>query len=183
MRIHRHRARTSGLHIQKFSANEKIQSDQIRVIDENGEALGIMNRDEAVALAKSKDLDLVEVSPKANPPVCKILNFGHFKYQKEKEARKQKAQSKEVETKGLRLTSRIGEHDFDVRIQQASKFLDRGDKVNVELMLRGREKAHKDVGEEVVRRFIETIKAKYTLRVEQDVTYQGGKITAIFTKA
>lgn len=183
MRIHRHRARQSNLHVQKFRMNEKITAPEVRVVDDEGKPLGILKTEDAIAIAKTKELDLVEVSPKAEPPVCKILDYGAFKYQKEKEARKQKAQSKEVDTKGIRLTFRIGAHDFDVRLAQAGKFLDRGDKVNVELPLRGREKAHRDVAEAVITRFVESLKAKYNLRIEQAVTYQGGKITAIVTKA
>ncbi len=183
MRIHRHRARQSNLHVQKFRMNEKITSPEVRVVDEKGEALGILETPVAIALARSKELDLVEVSPKAEPPVCKILDYGAFKYQKEKEARKQKAQSKEVETKGIRLTFRIGAHDFEVRLDQAGKFLDRGDKVHIELPLRGREKAHRDVAEAVIKRFIATLQTKYTLRIEQNVAYQGGKLSATVTKA
>lgn len=183
MRIHRHRARQSSLNVQTFLMNEKITAPEVRVVDEEGKPLGILNTQEAIAIARSKELDLVEVSPKAEPPVCKILDYGAFRYQKEKEARKQKAQSKEVEVKGIRLTFRIGAHDFDVRLAQASKFLDRGDKVNVELPLRGREKAHRDVAQEVINRFVEGLKAKYNLRIEQPVTFQGGKFTAIVTKA
>ena len=182
MRIHRHRARQSNLHVQKFRMNEKIAAPEVRVVDDKGEALGILETSAAIAIARAKELDLVEVSPKAEPPVCKILDYGAFKYQKEKEARKQKAQSKEVETKGIRLTFRIGAHDFDVRLAQAGKFLDRGDKVHIELPLRGREKAHRDVAEEVIKRFITTLQATYTLRIEQNVTYQGGKLSAIVTK-
>ncbi len=183
MRIHRHRARQSNLHVQKFRMNEKITAPEVRVVDDEGKALGVLKTEDAIAIAKTKELDLVEVSPKADPPVCKILDYGAFKYQKEKEARKQKAQSKEVEVKGLRLTFRIGAHDFDVRIAQASKFLDRGDKVHIELPLRGREKAHRDVAEELIKRFVTTLQATYSLRIEQAVTYQGGKFSAIVTKA
>jgi len=169
--------------VQKFRVNEKITAPEVRVVDDEGKPLGILKTEEAIAIAQTKELDLVEVSPKADPPVCKILDYGAFKYQKEKEARKQKAQSKEVEVKGVRLTFRIGAHDFDVRLAQASKFLDRGDKVNVVLPLRGREKAHRDVAEAVINRFIDQLKAKYTLRLEQIVTFQGGKFSAIVTKA
>ena len=183
MRIHRHRARQSNLHVQKFRMNEKITVPEVRVVDDEGKPLGVLKTEDAIAIAKAKELDLVEVSPKAEPPVCKILDYGAFKYQKEKEARKQKAQSKEVEVKGLRLTFRIGAHDFDVRIAQASKFLDRGDKVHIELPLRGREKAHRDVAEELIKRFITTLQGTYNLRVEQAVTFQGGKFAAIVTKA
>jgi translation initiation factor IF-3 len=126
---------------------------------------------------------LVEVSPKANPPVAKILNFGQFKYQKEKEARKQKAQSKEIEVKGVRITFRIGEHDFQIRVNQALKFLERGDKVKVELMLRGREKGHMHLAVEQVEKFVAMLKETYPLRIEQPVTKQGNQVTAIVARA
>ncbi len=183
MRIHRHRQHQSKLHVTVYRVNEKILSPNVRVIDENGQPLGVLTTTEAIRFARERELDLVEVSPKADPPVCKILDHGHFKYQKEKEARKQKAQSKEVETKGIRLSVRIGDHDMDVRLMQAKNFLDRGDKVRIELPLRGRERAHRDVAEEVVNRFYTKMQTGSNLRIEQTMTYQAGRITMIVTKA
>ena len=183
MRIHRHRSRAPKLNVPNFKINERIKAEQVRVIDDEGKALGVIPTSEAIAIAQAKELDLVEVSPKADPPVCKILDHGQFKYQKEKDARKQKAQSKEVDIKGIRLSVRIGQHDLDVRLKKASGFLDRGDKVKIELPLRGREKAHKDVARKVVEKFIESIKENYEIRVEQPVAYQAGRMTAIVTKA
>lgn len=181
MRIHRHRHYKPKYNIPQFKVNEKILSEKVRVIDDNDD-LGVIETSKAIELAKEKELDLVEVSPKADPPVCKILDYGNFKYQKEKEARKQKAQSKEVEIKGVRITFRIGEHDFEVRHNQAKKFLERGDKVKVELPLRGREKAHKDVARELIERFLEAVKQDYEIRIEQKVAFQGGKFTAIIAR-
>jgi len=183
MRIHRHRQRKSTLNIQKYRANDRIRSEEVRVIDENGQALGVMPTSKAIALALEKELDLVEVSPLAVPPVCKILDNGQFKYQKEKEAKKQKAQSKEVEMKVIRLSVRIGDHDFEVRQKQAGKFLDRGDKVKVELPMRGREKAHRDVAEEIMKRFESGLRANYRLRVEEEIKYLGGKFSMIVAKS
>ena len=183
MRIHRHRSRKPKFNVPKFLVNERIKAEEVRVIDDTGSPLGVLKTEEAIAIAKGKEMDLVEVSPKADPPVCKILDYGQFKYQKEKEARKQKVRSKEVDMKAVRLSVRIGQHDFQVRVKQASKFLDRGDKVKIELPMRGREKAHKDVAKDVVKRFIETLKETYELRVEQEVTYQAGRMTAIVTKS
>lgn len=183
MRIHRHRQQKPKLNIPKYRVNEQIEAPQVRVIDDEGNALGILDTEKAVEIAQTKELDLVEVSPKAEPPVCKILDFGQFRYQKEKEVKKQKAQSKEVDIKGIRLTFKIGAHDFDVRVKQASKFLEKGDKVKVELPLRGREKAHRDVATEVAERFITTVGAIHQLRIEQPLKYQGGRLTAILAKA
>ncbi|MEK7615173.1 MAG: translation initiation factor IF-3 [Patescibacteria group bacterium] len=183
MRIHRHRVRKPALNLQKYRVNDRIRSPEVRVIDEKGQPLGVLTIEAALAMCQEREMDLVEVSPKAEPPVCKMLDYGQFKYQKEKEARKQKAQSKEIEVKVIRLSVRIGAHDMDVRRKQASKFLDRGDKVKVELPMRGREKAHKDVAEGVINTFLTALKADYQLRTEQEITYQGGRFSAVVTKA
>ena len=183
MRIHRHRSRKPKYNVSKYRTNEKIKVPEVRVVDEEGKPLGVLPTEEAIEIANKKELDLVEVSPKANPPVCKILDYGQFKYQKEKEAKKQKAQSKEVELKGVRLTFRMGKHDLDVRINQASKFLDKGNKVKVEMPLRGREKAHKDVATSIMNTFLAQLGEKYQLRVEQQVKFQAGRMTAIVAKS
>lgn len=182
MRIHRHRNFRPKVSVPVFRANEAITSLEVRVIDENGEALGVLQTSKAIQIAVERGLDLVEVSPKAEPPVCKILNYGHFKYQKEKEVRKQKAQSKEVNIKGIRLSLRIGDHDLEVRHQQAKKFLERGDKVKLELVMRGREKAHRDVAETVLNKIMALLRADYPIRVEQATSYQMGRMTTIIAR-
>lgn len=183
MRIHRHRNRKPTLNIQKYRINERITSPEVRVVDDQGEALGVLPTEKAIAIAQAKELDLVEVSPKAEPPVCKILDYGQFKYQKEKEARKQRAQANEVEMKVIRLSVRIGQHDKEVRIKQALKFLERGDKVKIELPMRGREKAHKEVAEEVVNSAVVAIRLVYPLRVEQELKYLAGRFSTIIARA
>ncbi len=183
MRIHRHRVRKPRLDIQQYRVNHRIKAEQVRVVGAEGEALGVMTPEEAIALAQQKEMDLVEVSPKAEPPVCKILDYGQFKYQKEKEAKKRKAQSAEVEIKGIRLSVRIGVGDRDVRLKQALKFLEKGDKIKVELPLRGREKAHRDVAQNVMEQFLVLIKETYPVRLEQEIKYQGGRITMIIARS
>ncbi len=182
MRIHRHRNRKPKIDTPQYKINNKIKAEEVRVIDENGEALGILPTREAIKKAEEHELDLVEVSPKANPPVCKILDWGQFKYQKEKEVKKQRAQSKEVDVKGIRLSPRIGEHDFNVRLERAIKFMERGDKIRVEIVMRGREKAHADVAKDVVAKFTEKLKETYSIRVEQPITKQGGRLTTILAR-
>lgn len=181
MRIHRHRQHVPKLNLQAYRANAKIIADSVRVIGPDGD-LGVMSVPKAIEIAQHLELDLVEVSPKAEPPVCKILDYGQFRYQKEKEARKQKAQSKEVEVKGVRLTFKIGEHDFEVRHEQAKRFLERGDKVRLELVLHGREKAHKDVAAEVIARFIALLRQDFPIRIEQPAVFQAGRFTAILAR-
>jgi len=182
MRIHRHRIRKPTLDIQQYRVNQRIKSPEVRVIGAEGESLGVLTIEEAIRRAEEKEMDLVEVSPKAEPPVCKILDYGQFKYQKEKEAKKRKAQSAEVDIKGIRLSVRIGVGDLEVRLKQALKFLEQGDKVKVELPLRGREKAHRDVAQNVMEQFLEKIKGTYQVRLEQEIKYIGGRITMIVAR-
>ena len=182
MRIHRHRIRKPKIQIPGYKVNQRIKSPQVRVIGKEGEQLGVLDTQEAIKIAQKDELDLVEVSPKADPPVCKILDWGAFKYQKEKEVRKQRATSKEVDIKGIRLSPRIGQHDFQVRLDRAVKFLDRGDKVRIEIVMRGREKAHADVAKDVVGNFIGKIREKVTVRIEQPISKQGGRLTTVIAK-
>lgn len=182
MRIHRHRQRKPKFEIPKFKLNQGIDSPEIRVIDQKGEMLGVIKTSDALSRAREAGLDLIEVSPKANPPVCKIMDFSTFKYQKEKEAKKQRAQSKEVETKGIRLSMRIGENDLNVRLTQAKKFLEKGNKVRIEMMMRGREKEHFDRAREIMNGFIESLKLDYEIKVESPMKRAGNSVHTIVTR-
>ncbi len=153
---------------------------EVRVIDAQGEQLGVMSSQEALSLAEEKGLDLVEVSPKAQPPVCRIVDFGKMIYEKEKEDRKAKAKQKAGELKGIRLTANIGDHDFDTRVKQGIKFLEKGNKVSLELRLKGREKAHPEVGREVMQKFIDALGEG--VQAEQPIKRQGGRFTAVVKK-
>ncbi len=183
MRIHRHRKfQKPKFEAQEFKANHHITAPEVRVIDENGEALGVLDTKKAIALAMERQLDLIEVSPKAEPPVCKIANYSHFKYQKEKEMRKQRAQSKEVEIKGIRLTMRIGSGDLQIRVNQAAKFFEQGDKIKVEMILRGREKAHADVARAVFDQFVKSLALHYPIRAEQALKVMDGRLNMILAR-
>jgi len=167
-----------------YPVNERIRDAELRVItDEEGEHLGVLPTEEALKIAKERKMDLVVIQPKANPPVAKIIDFGKYKYEKEKEARKQKSKAKNVEVKGIRLSVRIGQHDMDVRKEQAKKFMDKGDKVKLEIILRGRERRHGDVAQQVIERFISELKEEFEIKVEQPATRQGGQLTSIISKA
>ncbi len=139
-----------------------------------------MNTSEALGLAEEKGLDLVEVSPKAQPPVCRIIDFGKMLYEKEKEDRKAKVKQKAGELKGIRLTANIGDHDFNTRVKQGIKFLEKGNKVSLELRLKGREKAHPEVGREVMQKFIDALGEG--VQAEQPIKKQGGRFTAVVKK-
>ncbi|MFA5133876.1 MAG: translation initiation factor IF-3 [Patescibacteria group bacterium] len=163
----------------QYRINEEITSPQLRVVDDEGNFLGIMALNEALQISRDKAIDLVEIVPKANPPVAKLIDYGKFKYQKEKELKKQKSQQKTVEVKGIRLSLRIGEHDFDLRTNQAIKFLEDGDKVKVELLLKGREKGRPDLCREVINGFVKKVGEKTSVKIEQPLNRQGGKFFMI----
>ena len=163
----------------KYPVNEKIQAEQVRLIDDENQMIGVIPTRKAIMMAKEQNLDLVCVSPKANPPVARIMNYGNFKYQQEKIFKKQKAQQKKSDTKAIRLTPRIGKHDLDVRLKQANKFLTKGDKVNIEVILKGRERQHPEIAKEVIENFIKQLKQELEINIEQEVKKQGNKVTAI----
>ncbi|MFH1947289.1 MAG: translation initiation factor IF-3 [Candidatus Magasanikbacteria bacterium] len=181
MRISRKKRPDKPL-ISHYRLNNKIITPEVRLLDDEGNNLGVFSTHEAINMAMEQEKDLVEVNPKAQPPVCKIIDFSHFKYQKEKEIRKQKQQAHETETKGLRLSVRISEHDMEVRINQAEKFLNRGDKVKLELNLRGRENTKPTIGFDVLNKFFKLLETKLEIRHEQLPTKQGNKITSIIAK-
>jgi translation initiation factor IF-3 len=139
----------------------------VLVIDENGVTLGEMGPEEALQLAREKTLDLVEVSPKANPPVCKILDYGKFQYQQSKQDRISRAKSKKVEIKGIRIGIRTDEHDLNFKKNQADKFLRKRNKVKIEIVLKGREKAHLSLARETLNQFVQQIQTPY--RAEEEI--------------
>lgn len=182
MRIHPKRFQRPVDTTPQYKANAQITAPEIRLIDENGANVGVMPIAKALEMAEAKGFDLVEVFPAANPPVCKILNFGQFKYEKEREERKKKSQAKTVEVKGIRLSSRIGDHDMETRLTTAKKFLDENNKVRVEIILRGREKAFAHVGRQVIEEFLNKLKVTHPLNVEQPVQFANGQLTTIVGK-
>jgi translation initiation factor IF-3 len=160
-----------------YRVNLAITAPELRVIDEENKQLGVLSLPQALEIARSRELDLVEVSPKETPPVARILNYGQFKYWKEKEAHKQKVGSHRTDIKGVRLSLRIGAHDKELRKNQALNFFDDGHKVRVEMVLRGRERAHLDLAKTIMREFVATLGDDIT--VEQDIQAQGGKVSMI----
>ena len=122
--------------------NERIRAREIRVIGEDGEQFGILTVNEALALAAEKSLDLVEISPNATPPVCKIMDYGKFKYEKTKKEKENKKKQKNVVIKEIRIKPHIDEHDKETKISQIKKFIEKEYKVKISLRLSGREKLH-----------------------------------------
>lgn len=160
--------------------NGQIRAPQVMVIDHQGKQLGVLDTFRAVQLARDQDLDLVEVSPVARPPVCKIMNYGAYQYQQEKKVRKLKAKQKKVEIKGLRLGLNIGAHDLEIRKNQALKFFAKGDKVKVELILRGRERAFMERAKTILHDFVKSLGEDIV--IEQPLTRQGGRLSLLATK-
>jgi len=159
----------------RLRINGYIRAEKVYVIDDEGNALGDLTISEALAKAKELELDLVEVSPKANPPVCRIADYGQIKYDRDKKIRKQKTLQKAAETKGIRLSFRIKGADLDTRVNQALKFLDNGHNVKADLILRGRERAHKDKAEEVVNNFVS--KLGENVIIVSPISKQGGRLS------
>lgn len=148
--------------------NEGIRVDEVRVVDPDGEQVGIMSIQDALQKAKDQGLDLVEVAPQANPPVCKIVDYGKYKYRQEKKERKQQ---KSQQLKEMRLTSRIDDHDFDTKIRHIKRFLKGEDRVRVTMIFRGREIVHMDRGREMLERLKEEVQD--VGRVESGPTQRG----------
>ena len=132
--------------------NQMIQSDKVRVIDEDGENLGVMFTREAIEQAAASGLDLVEVSPNADPPVCKFLDVGKFRYEAQKKANLQRKTQKTQDIKEIKMRPNIDDHDYDVKMRNVNRFIEDGDKVKVTLRFRGREMAHQQLGMLLLRR-------------------------------
>lgn len=135
--------------------NERIRFSPLLVIDENGDKLGVISNDEAKAKAKAAGLDLVEVAPQARPPVCRIMDYGKFKYEQGQKEKKQRQNQKSQQTKEVRLSPKIAEHDIETKTNAAKKFLSAGHKVQLRLEYKKRENAHKDLGFTVIEKVIE----------------------------
>jgi translation initiation factor IF-3 len=133
----------------------------LRVIDEEGKQLGVLSRQEALQIAEERGLDLVEISPDANPPVCKVVDWGKYNYQRTKQQQKNRKSTKSLDMKQMRFGLKIGQHDLEIKMNKVAKFLQAGHKVKITVFYRGREQAHKEIGfqlaDRVVSNFGDTI--------------------------
>jgi len=137
--------------------NERIRAKEIRLIGEEGEQIGIVPTSEGLKLAKEKNLDLVEVAPRAEPPVCRIMDFSKYKYDQEKKERLARKKQRMIRIKEIRLKPNIEEHDYQTKLRHLKRFLTRGDKAKISLMFKGREMAHIDTGRQLMDRFIKDL--------------------------
>jgi len=147
--------------IKKFRINNQIRAREVRVVDEVGKNLGVMKLEEALKMAFERHLDLVEIAPKVNPPVVKIIDYGKFLYWQRKKEKEKKKQQKEL--KCIRIGFKESEHDLDFKVKKISEFLENGHQVRIDLILKGREKAFKDQAIEKIKNFLEKIKVNYKI--------------------
>ena len=160
-----------------IKANEYIRAGQVQVIDENGTNLGILETAKAIGIAKERGLDLVEVSSKTEPPICKIIDKGKYQYIQEKKEKKQKAKQKKIELKEIRFGIATSVHDLEIKVKQIEKFFKAGDKVKLEIRLRGRERAHGDLAREKMEKFLQMITMEYKKEDEVKKTPSGLSLT------
>lgn len=144
--------------INDLMINEEIRDREVRVVDQNGEQLGVMPIRQALNLADEQQLDLVKIAPQAKPPVCKLMDYGKYRFEQSKREREIRKNQKVIEVKEVRLSATIEDHDIDVRVKNAIKFLQDGNKVKVTIRFRGRQITHSEIGREVMRDFAERIK-------------------------
>ena len=149
-----------------YRTNNQILAPNVRVIDDQGENLGVMTKEAALALAIEKGLDLIEIAPNINPPVARIIQFDKFRYQKEKEFKKQRLAQKAKELKHVRITPRAALNDLEVKVRKAEEFLSEGHKVEINLYLRGREKGNKEWGLRKLDEFLKMIKIPHQVTME-----------------
>ncbi len=152
--------------------NEQIRTSPVRVISADAKQLGILSLDEALAAARTANLDLVEVAPNERPPVCRIMDFGKFKYQQKK--RQHKAHSRQIRVKEIRVRPKTGDHDISVKVSRAREFLDHKDKVLLSVMFRGRELAHVEEGRRVIDEILQQLED--CARIESPPAQQGRRI-------
>lgn len=149
--------------------NEQIRDRNVRVVSDDGQQLGIMSAREAMEIAEQKGLDLVKVSPNANPPVCKIMDYGKFRFEQAKKQREAKKNQKIIEMKEMRLSATIDKHDLEVKAKNVLKFLKAGDKVKVSIRFRGRQMAHTDQGMLVMNTFFAMVQENATIEKQAKI--------------
>jgi translation initiation factor IF-3 len=160
--------------MKKYRINYQIKAKKVRLIDENGKHLGIFDIDEALKIAKEKNLDLVEVSPKDDPVVVKIMDFGKFLYEEKKKEKKKKQAIKVI-----RLSVRVKKHDLENKKNQILKFLNQGKKVKIEMILKGREKMHLDLAQKIFDDFVKSLGEK--IKIEKPFSKEEGRLSILIS--
>jgi translation initiation factor IF-3 len=158
---------------EKVNKNERIRSEELRIVSENGENLGIKSKEEALSLAREKNLDLIEIAPQAKPPVAKIYSFDKYRYEKKKESQKEKKKTKQKEMKRVQITPRSAKNDLEMKAKKAEGFLKDNHRVEVFIFLKGREKANKDFARQKLEDFLEMIEVEYKQTMQPRYTGRG----------
>ncbi len=159
--------------------NERINYPKLRVVDADGTQLGVINREEAIEVAKERELDLVLVSEKADPPVCRIMNYGKYKFEQEKKAKEAKKKSHQTEVKEVKMRYKIDQHDYEVRINQATRFLKAGDKVKCTVIFRGREIQHSNLAQVLLERMAKDLEKE--AEIQQAAKREGRNMIMFLT--
>ena len=154
--------------IKKPLANNRIRAREVRVIDEKGKQIGVLELGKALHLARERDLDLVQVTERVDPPICKLVELRKYLYQLEKKERLSRKQQT-VETKGIRLGFNISSHDLGIKARLAKKFLEKGDRVRIEMRLRGRQKALRDFAKEKIKNFLDILGQSLAIKIEGEL--------------
>jgi len=164
--------------LRKPLCNNRIRAEKVRLIDSTGKQIGIVKLEEALRLAKERGLDLVQVSEKTEPPVCKIMDYGKYLYSRQKKGKAKKA----GQLKTIRLTFNISEHDLNTRVKQAQVFLEKGNKIRAEMVLRGRQKALSDFAKGKLKQFLETLNGIIPIKIERQLKKEARGLTIIISK-
>jgi len=162
--------------------NGQIRAKEVRLIDETGAQLGVIKIEEALQMAKDRNSDLIQVTEKVDPPVCKIMDYGKYSYRQEKKKKEEKKHQKGGEMKTIRLSFNISIHDMETRVRQAEKFLKKGSVVKIELRLSGREKARQEVAKGKISKFIEILQEKVPVKTEKEIKREGRGLTMTIMK-
>ena len=165
----------------KLRVNQEIRAGEVRLVGKKGEQLGIMPVPQAMEIARKHNLDLVEVAPIAVPPVCRLLDYGKYKYEQAKKERELRKSQKVSTLREVRLRPKIGNHDFEAKARSVRKLLDEGDKVKVTIMFRGREITHPDIGLRLLQRMVESLKE--TASIDQQPSLEDRRMTLVLSPA
>jgi translation initiation factor IF-3 len=163
----------------KTRINGEIRSKEVRVINPDGDMIGIMDSKDAVRRAEQYEMDLVEISPNAKPPVCKIIDYGKYAYEQQKREKMQRKNQKQQEMKELRFKPRTDTHDFNFKVKHAREFLEDGNKVKANVMFRGREITHKEFGRDMLEKFIEELKD--ISKIDSPIRQEGRNMNVILS--
>lgn len=163
--------------------NYQIRAREVRLIDEAGKQLGLVDLQKALQEAKERNLDLIQVTEKTDPPVCKIMDYGKFLYQQQKKEKSAAKKQKSGDLKGIRISFNMAQHDLEVRARQAAKFLKMNNKIRIEMRLRGREKALGNVAREKINQFLKTLGELIGYKTERDLKREPRGFTIIISKS